>query len=140
MEGVFLWADEPMNIRGRQFGEVLLEAVDESLSVLGDEPKQAIYQYLMTMHSIQREEILDKLEEFAAGLKQALGGASAVMERLILKKLFQRLGSTFRESQGLDFHDYVDDAKRRFETLRQRHVAQDEFEEHGKSKKGQVPS
>jgi len=101
--------------RTQSFSQVLLDCVDEGLSVLGNEPRQAVYQYLATIHSLDREQIPDKVDEFAAGLKKALGSASRVIERLILKKLFQRIGSTFRETSDLEFADYVRDAKRRFE-------------------------
>ena len=101
--------------RTQSFSQVLLDCVDEGLSVLGNEPRQAVYQYLATIHSLDREQIPDKVDEFATGLKKALGSASRVIERLILKKLFQRIGSTFRETSDLEFADYVRDAKRRFE-------------------------
>jgi hypothetical protein len=127
-----------MNPKDHLFSELLLDAIDDSLSVLGDQPRQAVYQYLMTMHSIQREEIPDKPGEFVLGLRKALGGASSVIERLILKKLFQRIGSTFRETQNLEFGDYISDAKRRFEMARQRHGSQDEFLDQNKSKKSQA--
>ncbi len=119
------------------FGEVLLDCVDEALSVLGNEPRQAVYQYLSTIHSLDREQIPDKVDEFAAGLKKALGGASRVIERLILKKLFQRIGSTFRETADLEFTDYVSEAKRRFEVTASKHG---DLLESLRSKKGQVPS
>ncbi len=127
-----------MNPKGQPFGELLLEVIDDSLSVLGEQPRLAVFQYLMTMHSIQREEIPDKPEEFAFGLRKALGGASSVIERLILKKLFQRIGSTFRETQNLEFGDYINDARRRFEIARQRHGSQEEFLDPNRSKKSQV--
>jgi hypothetical protein len=101
--------------RTQSFNQVLLDCVDEGLSVLGNEPRQAVYQYLATIHSLDREQIPDKVDEFATGLKKALGSASRVIERLILKKLFQRIGSAFREAPDLEFADYVRDAKRRFE-------------------------
>ncbi len=129
-----------MNQKGQPFSELLLEVIDDSLSVLGDQPRQAVYQYLMTMHSIHREEIPDRLEEFMSGLEKALGGASSVIERLILRKLFQRIGSTFRETQNLEFRDYINDAKRRFEIARHRQGSQDEFLYPNRSKKSQVSS
>ena len=116
---------------------MLLECVDEGLSVLGNEPRQAVYQYLSTIHSLDREQIPDKIDEFATGLKKALGGASRVIERLILKKLFQRIGSTFRETPDSAFTDYVSEAKRRFEITSTRHG---DPLEGLRSKKGQVPS
>jgi hypothetical protein len=105
----------------QSFNEAFLDCVDEGLSVLGNEPRQAVYQYLATIQSLDREQIPDKVDEFAAGLKKALGGASRVIERLILKKLFQRMGSTFRETADLEFADYVRDAKRRFELTSAKH-------------------
>ena len=117
---------------------MLLEVIDESLSILGEEPKSALYHYLMALHSLQREEIPEKTDDFVSGLKKALGTASKVMERLILKKLYQRIGSTFRESEGLEFGDYLDDARRRFEVLRQ-HRSQEDPIDLPKSKKGQIP-
>ncbi len=121
----------------QSFGQMLLDCVDDGLSVLGNEPKQAVYQYLSTIHSLDREQIPDKVGEFAAGLKKALGGASRVIERLILKKLFQRMGSTFRETPDSEFADYVNEAKRRFDVTLARHG---DPLEGLRSKKGQVPS
>ena len=121
--------------RPQSFSQVLLDCVDEGLSVLGSEPRQAVYQYLATIHSLERDQIPDKVDEFAAGLKKALGGASRVIERLILKRLFLRIGSTFRETAELEFADYVRDAKRRFEITSTKHG---DPVEGLRSKKGQV--
>ena len=127
-----------LSARTLAFSQLLLEAVDDSLSILGDEPKRALYQYLATMHSLQREEIPDRLEEFSTGLKKALGGASSVIQRIILRKLFQKLGSTFRESQDSEFSDYIRDARRRFDSGKQRHNLVDDSMEYVRSKKSQV--
>ena len=127
-----------MSARTLVFSQLLLEAIDDSLSILGDEPKMALYQYLATMHSLQREEIPDRLEEFSAGLKRALGGASSVIQRIILRKLFQKLGSTFRESQDSEFPDYIRDARRRFDSAKQRHNLPDDSMEYVRSKKSQL--
>jgi hypothetical protein len=121
--------------RTQPFSQVLLDCVDEGLSVLGNEPRLAVYQYLATIHSLDREQIPDQIDEFATGLKKALGGASRVIERLILKKLFQKIGSTFRETEDLEFGDYVRDAKRRFEITS---TKQNDPMQSLRSKKGQV--
>src|SRR5207245_9139174 len=78
------------------FGEVLLESIDDSLQILGEEPKNAVYQYLSTMQSLDRKDIPDRLEDFQSGLKNELGGAARVVERLILRRLYQKIGSRFR--------------------------------------------
>ncbi len=129
-----------MNGSDQSFAQLFLDCVDEGLSVLGDEPRLAVYQYLSTICSLQREDIPDKVAEFAAGLKKALGGASRVMERIILRKLFQRLGSSFREVSDLEFADYVGDARRRFEIVSHKPGGLGESTDSARSKKGQISS
>lgn len=122
--------------RAPPFSQVFLDCVDEGLSVLGNEPKQAVYQYLYAILSLDREQIPDKVDEFSSGLRKALGGASRVIERLILKKLFQRIGSPFRETADLEFTDYVTEARRRFDIVSMKHG---DLPEGLRSKKSQVP-
>jgi hypothetical protein len=122
--------------RTQSFEQAFLDCIDEALSVLGTEPKQAVYQYLSTIHSLDREEIPDRVDEFSAGLRKALGSASKVIERLILKKLFQKIGSVFREVPDLEFTDYVTEAKRRFDAGSTKHT---DPIDGLRSKKGQVP-
>ncbi len=123
---------------GSSFARLFLECVDEGLSVLGNEPRLAVYQYLSTMCSLQREEIPDKVEEFAGGLRKAMGGASRVMERIILRKLFQKIGSSFRETPDLEFADYVAEARRRFDLVSHKARFPSDAMESMRSKKGQI--
>ncbi len=106
--------------------------------MLGDEPRQAVYQYLATIHSLQKENIPQKLEDFSQGMKKALGGASSVLQKVMLKKLFQKIGSTFKEAQEFDFVDYVKEAERRYDVLSQHRTSQEDARTPVKSKKGQV--
>jgi hypothetical protein len=129
-----------LSARGQPFGQLLLECIDDGLDVLGNEPRQALYQYLLTICSLPREEIPDRVADFAAGLRKALGGASKVIERLILRKLFQKTGSSFREAIDTEFTDYVADAKRRYEILSHRHGVAEDTIDPVRSKKGQVTS
>ncbi len=122
----------------KPFGQVLLGAIDESLSVLGEEPRHAVYQYLATVNSLQREDIPERLEEFSQGMKKALGGASSVLQKVVLKKLFQKIGSAFKESQDFGFVDYVKEAERRYDVLSQHRASQEETRTPVRSKKGQV--
>jgi len=123
--------------RSLSFPQLLLESIDEGLSVLGNEPREAVYQFLRTICSLPREDIPDHVPEFAAGLRRALGGASKVIERLILRRLFEKTGSSFRDVPDTDFNEYVLDAKRRFEIVSHRH---EDPAEGARSKKGQVSS
>jgi hypothetical protein len=127
-----------MSSKDHSFAQVLLESIDESFSILGNEPSAAVYQYLVTICSLPRNEIPDRIQDFDTGIKKALGTASKVIERMILRKVFDKLGFALRETQGLDFVDYVTDAKRRFEIVANRHSNSMDQLEIGRSKKGQV--
>ncbi len=127
-----------MSGRVREFDQLLLEAIDDGLSVLGEEPRSAFYQFLATMHALPREDIPEKVEEFSKGLKKALGGAYPVVQRIILRKLFQKLGYSFHESAGLELVDYVLEAKQRFEILPQRQSVEEHTTEYRRSKKSQM--
>ena len=118
------------------FGEILLESIDDSLQILGEEPKNAVYQYLSTIQSLDKKDIPDRLEDFQSGLKSALGGAARVVERLILRKLFQKIGSTFKETSEYEFAEHVNEARRRFEGIRQRPPIQKDQTGQAKLKKG----
>jgi len=127
-----------MSVRSQPFEQLLLECIDEGLSVLGNEPRQALYQYLLTICSLPREEIPGRVADFAAGLRKSLGGASKVIERIILRKLFQKTGSNFRETIDTEFTEYVADARRRYEIISHRHGAAEDSTDPLRSKKGQV--
>jgi hypothetical protein len=124
--------------RAQPFELLLLECIDEGLSVLGNEPRQALYQYLLTICSLPRDEIPGRVSDFAAGLKKSLGGASRVIERIILRKLFQKTGSNFRETMDTEFTEYVAEAKRRYEMLSRKHGVEDDSTDVTRSKKGQI--
>ena len=78
------------------------------------------------------------MADFVAGLRKSLGGASKVIERMILRKLFQRIGSSFRETIDMEFTEYVADAQRRHEILSRRHIAAEDSSDSTRSKKGQI--
>ncbi len=129
-----------MSARSQPFEQLLLDSVDEALSILGNEPCQALYQYLLTICSLPREEIPSRVADFVAGLRKSLGGASKVIERMILRKLFQKTGSSFKETIDTEFTEYVADAKRRYEILSHRHGVAEDSSDPLRSKKGQVTS
>jgi len=97
-----------------------------------------LYQYLLTICSLPREEIPGRVADFVAGLRKSLGGASKVIERIILRKLFQKTGSSFRETIDTEFTEYVADAKRRYDMLSHRHGVAEDSTDPVRSKKGQV--
>jgi len=95
-----------------EVGEVLLQAVDEGLSVPGEIVRVAIYQRIERSYRLRREEIPEKLEIFHQALQDLLGGSAKVMEKLIAKNLYRRLGLNFTEHANWNIVDYVNHAKK----------------------------
>ena len=95
---------------------LLLEAVDEGLASLGDSAKHAVYFHVDKKFSIKKEEIPCKVEAFAEALEKIFGPGANLLEILIMKRLYEKIGRSFKlhTSQNLQFTEYVAAAKRSF--------------------------
>ncbi len=77
----------------RKFNQLFLAALDEALLVLGDEPvTQAFYYHLKRRAKIDREEIPIRLREFHSALYALFDDGPAILEKRILKNLYESLG------------------------------------------------
>lgn len=91
------------------FERLLLEAVDEGLSSLGESPKQAIYYHLDKSFNIKEGKIPCKIEAFAIAIGNIFGSGATFLETLILKRLYEKVGHTFtwHRSKDLTFTEQV---------------------------------
>ncbi len=98
------------------FEKLLLEAVDEGLSSLGDSSKRAIYFHLEKSFNIRREEIPGKIEVFAEAIEKVFGSGADFLEILIMKRLHEKVGTRFKlhETTDFAFADYMATVKRHF--------------------------
>ncbi|MGQ9743046.1 MAG: hypothetical protein ACUVQW_00365 [Candidatus Bathycorpusculaceae bacterium] len=94
------------------FKKVLLEAVDEGLLTLGESGREAVYFHLKNLYNVKKEEIPFKLEEFAEGLRKIFGLGAAVIEKAIIKSLYDKIGMKYEERKGRSFLAYVIDAEK----------------------------
>jgi hypothetical protein len=101
-----------MSTQARPFERVLLDAVDESLLVLGDEPKATIYSLLESQHFIEKEEIPRRLGDFSLSIRKIFGAGGPVVERLILKKLCQQLDLEYQAFKQNDFQKAVEQCRK----------------------------
>lgn len=99
----------------KEFQRAFLEAVEEGLSSLGDSPKEAILFHLEDSFKIKREEIPQNLSEFKKALEKIFGPGAVYLERLILKRLCDKLNLEFENSASecLDFLNSVTSLKKR---------------------------
>jgi len=95
-----------------RFSDVLLQAVDQALLVPGEIVRAAIYERIERSYQLKREEIPEKLPAFQNALQELLGAAAKVMEKLIAKNLYSRLGIEFAEHADWTLVEYVDYAKK----------------------------
>jgi hypothetical protein len=98
------------------FKQILLEAVGEGLLTLGESGREAVYFHLQNLYGVKKEEIPDKLEEFADGLRRIFGLGAAVIEKAIIKSLYGKIGMKHEEKKGYSFLAYVKDAEKVIES------------------------
>ncbi|MEM3626455.1 MAG: hypothetical protein QXZ25_00305 [Candidatus Bathyarchaeia archaeon] len=94
------------------FDKILLLAVEEGLSSLGDSPKQAILFHLETSFKIKKEHIPTNLTKFAKALEEIFGPGAPYLEKLIMRRLYEKLGLLFENSAVVDFSERVEAAKK----------------------------
>jgi len=96
--------------------DLLLEVVDETINqIFGEAGNKAICDYLWNNSYLKREEIAEKPEIFSISLKRLSGSAAPVIERLILKNSYLKLGLKFEEKKGYGFSDYIKELRKRCE-------------------------
>lgn len=101
----------------KDFEKLMLEAVDEGLSALGESSRQAIYFHLDKSFDIKREQIPDRLNAFAQAIENIFGAGAGCLEVLIMRKIHEKIGGVVEwdESKGFSFIEYVSVAKRSFQ-------------------------
>jgi hypothetical protein len=99
------------------FEKLLLEAIDEGLSSLGNSPKEAIYFHLDRSFNIKKEQIPGKIEAFENAIENIFGIGANFLEIIIMKQLYRKVGGAFElnETARLAFAEYVATAKRAFQ-------------------------
>jgi hypothetical protein len=100
---------------GHEFDKLLVESLDESVAmILGQAPKKTVYDILEKRHAIARNRIPERLNEFTVALEKLFGVASSkVIMRIIVKRLYSKLGLTYIERPDWRLPDYVSEAKSR---------------------------
>lgn len=100
----------------KTFDRILLGAVDDALTLLGDSAKQSIYFHLEDKFGIKKNEIPHRLEDFEAGLEKIFGIGAGFLEIMIMKNLYSKIEQPLEwdESKEVVFVDYVAAAKQSF--------------------------
>ena len=77
------------------FEKVLLESIDEALSILGDSGKQVVYSYLEKSLKMNKGDIPNRMEEFTGAIEDIFKTGAKIIEIQIMKCLFKRVGNLY---------------------------------------------
>ena len=94
------------------FSRVLLIAIEEGLSSLGNSPREAIFYHLETSFQLKKEDIPMNLTEFEEDIEKMFGPGTMYIEKLITRRLYERLGLNFVDSETNSLLVCVADAKK----------------------------
>jgi hypothetical protein len=99
-----------------EFNRLLLEAVDEGFSAIGESSKQAIYYHLETGFRIKKNEIPQKIDAFADAIEKIFGLGANFLEILIMKFLYEKVKRKvkLKNSKDFKFAIYVKAAERSY--------------------------
>jgi len=92
------------------FGKLLVQAVDEGLSALGESERQSVYACLETTFGIRRNDIPGRVDEFSDVLHKIFGDSAKLLEIQIMKNLYMKVGEIaeyFQEKEDITFTEYV---------------------------------
>jgi hypothetical protein len=89
------------------FNKTLLEAVDHALLSFGESPRKAIYYHLNKNFKLQREDIPEDAVRFSEALNAFFGSGADVIEKLIVRNLYNKLNLTLEEKNCLEIVDYI---------------------------------
>jgi hypothetical protein len=100
----------------KTFDKVLLQAVDDALSSLGESAKLSIYFHLRSEFKIAKKDIPNRPEDLADGLEKIFGLGAHFIEILIMKNLFEKVGHPleWNENKQLSLAEYVAAAKQSY--------------------------
>jgi hypothetical protein len=78
------------------FDQILLDAIDEALSSLGENVKRTVYFQLEALFKIGKQDIPIRLSDFSNALEQLFGLGATHLELLFMKNLHDKIGVTFK--------------------------------------------
>lgn len=102
------WGSLKLATTPDEFDKLLLSAIDEALTSLGESVKQSIYFHMEHKFNLSRDAIPMNLEEFQEGLERIFVTGARFIEILIMKNLDLKVGLPVKiEGEQLEFVKYV---------------------------------
>jgi|WetSurMetagenome_2_1015567.scaffolds.fasta_scaffold85387_3 hypothetical protein len=117
-----------------KFDQFLIEAIDESLSSLGEPVKNAVYQHLQDDFSIEKDKIPSQIDEFSTIIHKIFGLGASRLEIKFMKNLNSKVEIDIQMPEyewplskwiiaDLSFTDYVHNARKNYISEYEKSVA-----------------
>ncbi len=112
--------------RQRKFDESLREAIDATLTSMGEPVKNTVYFMLESNLNIPKNEIPNHIEDFAALLYKTFGLGAALFEIKCMHHLYSKINVDFQQitedklslskwiTEGITFEQYVCSARNNY--------------------------
>jgi DNA-binding FrmR family transcriptional regulator len=78
----------------KDFEQILIAAIDEALSSLGENVKTSIYYHLEESFKVKRQDIPQKIDDFIEALERIFGPGARHIEILFIQSLHAKIGVT----------------------------------------------
>ncbi len=98
-----------------EFEEIYGQAVNESLTILGQHISSIVILYVYEKYSIRLSETYDNPKALTEALRSTLDGGTRIIQRRILRLLYYKLGIEPQFAITINFEDKVIKAKEDFE-------------------------
>ena len=116
--------------RHKSFDQILLDAIDEALSSLGENVKFSIYFHLEDLFKIRKQEVPSRLSDFSNALEKIFGLGARHLEIMFMKNLHDKIKVTCKWPAyewplskcvipEMKFQEYVRIMRQNFETANQ---------------------
>ncbi len=89
-----------------KFEMIMVNAIDEALSSLGEKSKELIFFHLEQDFALKKSAIPSNLEIFADAIEEIFGAGAKFLEMLIMKRLTEKVGGFFRLEEA-EMGDYL---------------------------------
>ncbi len=104
----------------QKYDFMLLEAIDEALTTIGESVKKSVYFHLETTYQVKRPEIPKEIDRFSDALDKMFGAGARFIEILIIKKFYPKIQVTC-DWQGpefiipnLSFKEYIEMTRKEY--------------------------
>ena len=95
-------------VENKDWNSIFAEAVDDTLKqIFKEDGARVIYEFLENHTRLRLKDVADNPQVFSDSLERLMVSAARVIEKVILKNLYSKMGVKFKEKPGYEFSDYI---------------------------------